>query len=533
MAVERKLWTPDERLNYLYGMVQVDEKDLVLDFWQDAFTKSNHRFINVLKSRRTGFSFVSALKGMGKAMDPNRIKYTKQFISYNEDDAKEKINYAREFYYSIPKKWRKPIITDTKTALEFADKSGKTVSRLISIACRPPRGKGGDICFDEMGIYPANKARVIYTAGLPVISRGGCLEAGSTPLGKIGTFYDLCVDKQQYSEFARMIVPWWISTALCNNVEEAVKLANAMETEERVHFFGKPALIAIFNSMFIEDFQQEFECTFVDSAGSYISLDLIQANTPGLRDIDRIGELGEEEAEEDIEIRISRNVDDLLLSYDPEIHGRLYVGYDVARRRDAAVIFVIGLTDQGKKRSVAEIEMKNTKFEDQLDVMRKILKNLPVVRACMDQTGQGEPLCETLQTEFGTTKVEGILFTSESKEVLAIGVRTGLEKQEFLLQNDPKFHKQIHSIKKTTTLVGRFRYDSQRDDDGHSDSFWAWALADHAVSIVSIENTKPNFYKQYADKKEGVKNAPKEVKRTTRPRSADAVLNGMARRYKK
>ena len=118
-----------------------------------------------------------------------------------------------------------------------------------------------------------------------------------------------------------------------------------------------------------------------------------------------------------------------------------------------SVIFVIGLTDQGKKRSVAEIEMKNTKFEDQLDVMRKILKNLPVVRACMDQTGQGEPLCETLQTEFGTTKVEGILFTSESKEVLAIGVRTGLEKQEFLLQNDPKFHKQIHSIKKQLHLL--------------------------------------------------------------------------------
>ena len=75
-------------------------------------------------------------------MDPNRIKYTKQFISYNEDDAKEKINYAREFYYSIPKKWRKPIITDTKTALEFADKSGKTVSRLISSL---RRGKGGDL----------------------------------------------------------------------------------------------------------------------------------------------------------------------------------------------------------------------------------------------------------------------------------------------------------------------------------------------------------------------------------------------------
>ena len=74
MAVERKLWTPDERLNYLYGMVQVDEKDLVLDFWQDAFTKSNHRFINVLKSRHRLFlCFCIKRYGQGDGPEQNKI----------------------------------------------------------------------------------------------------------------------------------------------------------------------------------------------------------------------------------------------------------------------------------------------------------------------------------------------------------------------------------------------------------------------------------------------------------------------------
>jgi phage FluMu gp28-like protein len=534
VATVGKVWTPTERLNYLDAMVKVDERDLALDFWQESYIKLNNRFVLVLKSRRTGFSFAAALKGTAKAQDPARIKYTKQYISYNEDDAKEKINYAREFYYSIPKKWRKPIVSDTKTQLEFLDKNKKTTSRLISIACRPPRGKGGDICFDEMGIYPSNKARIIYTAGLPVIARGGCLEAGSTPLGKIGTFYDICVDRQKYGEYARLNVPWWVSSALCNNVEEAVKLAAHMDTEDRVELFGLPALKAIYYSMFLEDFQQEFECTFVDSASSYITLDLIHANTPGMREEDRTAELPDDSEEPDIEIHAFHTADDLILGYDPAIHGRIYAGYDVARRRDAAVVFVIGITDNGKCRSVAEIEMTNTKFEVQMDCLRKILKNLPVVRVCMDQTGQGEPLCEKLQDEFGSSKIEGILFTPESKEVLAIGVRAGLEKSEFLLQNDPKFHKQIHSIKRIATLAGRFRYDAQRDDSGHADSFWAWALAYHAVSVIAEAHTKPNFYKQYAAKKRGeaIPVTVQEEKKVSRPRSAAAVLARMGRTRK-
>ncbi len=95
----------------------------------------------MLKSRQTGFSFVVALKGLSKALDPGKSQYTKQFVSYNEDDAKEKIRYAREFYDSIPNKHKKPLIHETSTLLEFLDEGGKTTSRLISLPCRPPRGK--------------------------------------------------------------------------------------------------------------------------------------------------------------------------------------------------------------------------------------------------------------------------------------------------------------------------------------------------------------------------------------------------------
>jgi phage FluMu gp28-like protein len=338
--VKSALWTPEERLNYADAFIRVDQKPIDLDFWQEAFLCDTHKYSITLKSRRTGFSFAVGLKGLVKAMDPARFKYTRQFVSYNEDDAKEKINYCKEFYHSIPQKYRKPLLSETKTSMEFYDKGGKTTSRLISIACRPPRGRGGDIVFDEMAIYPQNKARMVYTAGLPVTARGGCVEIGSTPLGKIGTFYDIATQPKTFPEYTRYTIPWWFARELCNNVEEAVKLAPHMDTVDRVEIFGTESIKTIYNSMILEDFQQEFECTFIDSAMSYITLDMLYENTPGMREGDRTQELEEGEDEEDQEVKIFKDADSLLIGYNPDKHGRLYLGYDVARRRDAAVIFI-------------------------------------------------------------------------------------------------------------------------------------------------------------------------------------------------
>lgn len=498
-----RLFLPEERLNYADSFIQVDQRPIDLDFWQQDYIRDINKYEMVCKSRRTGYSFSVALKGIIKAMDKARYKYTRQFVSYNEEDAKEKINYAKEFYHSIPKKHKKELVGETKTSMEFYDKGKRTVSRLISIACRPPRGRGGDIALDEWAIYPQNKQRLIYTAGLPVIARGGCFEGGSTPFGKMGIFFDVWNDLNQYPNFSRLMVPWWASSALCTDVAEAVKLAPNMDTADRVEIFGTETIKTIFNSMFLEDFQQEFECAFLDFALSYISLDLIHANTPGMREGDRPSELHEDEIEgvddSGIEIKIFRTVDDLMLGYRPEIHERLFLGFDVARYRDAAVIFLFGQLPNGKKRAVAEIEMVNTPFRIMRGNMQKILRNLPVVRGTMDKSGLGMQLCEELQEEFGETLIEGLDFTPASKELLAVSYKKGLENTEFLLHNDKKYQRQVHSIKRMAGVGGIFRYDSQRDEDGHADSFWASALAN--LAVIEGDKIKPNYWEERARRK--------------------------------
>jgi phage FluMu gp28-like protein len=520
------MFSPDEVLRYADAFLKYNDEPVEFDPWQEIFLKDQSTLIILLKGRQEGFSFAVAAKKFIELQSPDVVNMTVQFVSYNLADAVDKIRYISIMAHSIPEKRRKKIAYETKTSIEFYDVGGKTTSRLISIACRPPRGKPGDVVLDEFGIY-GNKAKMIYTAALPSITRGGNIIIGSTPLGTIGGFHDIYTNKKDYKNYVRYNVPWWQSKALCKNIDEARKKGvKEMETEDRVRIFGKKILKMEFTALDIQSFQQEYECTFIDSAESYISLDLIYKNTPGMRDGDRDKELDEGQGEivdrygdDGLEIKVFKTVDELILWYNPQKHGDLlYLGYDVARTRDAAVIFIVGLLPSGKKVSVAQIEMFSQTFEYQRDQIRAIMRSgLPIDRGCIDCTGIGSDTTETLQREFTETKLEAVTFNAESKDKLARGVKEGLEKQEFLLQNDNKFHRQIHSVKRISIAGGAFRYDSKRDEMGHADSFWAWALANYAIPKQDV---KKGFYEQHREKRLAAETA-KHSNTTAAPTGAD------------
>lgn len=496
-----KLWTPEEKLNYVYAFMKYDQKDIELDFWQDDFIKNRNRYICLLKSRQTGFSFVVAIKGLVKALDPARTQYTKQFVSYNEEDAQEKIRYAKQFYESIPGKYKKKLVHQTATTMEFEDVGGKSTSRLISLPCRPPRGKNGDVCLDEFAIYLPRLSKEIYTAASFCTLRKGCIEVGSTPLGTIGKFYEICTDRGNYPNFDRYFIPWWYAGVMCKDVRGAVQFAKEMSTEERVEKYGTDRLISLYKNSTLEDFQQECECVFIDSSASYISLELIYANTPGRRDSDIPANIVDDEeyfaAQRDVEIKNFRDADELILNYSPDKNGSpLYLGLDIGRTSDATVFFIIGRIN-GKKRSVLRHEMRNADFDSQTAVLNRLMENLPIYRSCIDDGGIGRNLAENAKKRYGE-RVELYHFDLKSKEILAMEAKTGLERREFELENDRDFHAQVHSIKRTPSSGGSFRYDAERNEKGHADSFWAWALANHAASEA---NNADAFYRDYSRKK--------------------------------
>ena len=497
----RLMFSPDETLRYADAFLKYNDEPVEFDPWQEMFLKDRSRFSILLKGRQEGFSFAVAAKKFIELQSAGIKNRTVQFVSYNLMDAVDKIRYVSFMAHGIPERHRKKIAYETKTGIEFLDAGGRTTSRLLSIACRPPRGKPGDVVLDEFAIYGPARQRLIYTAALPSITRGGTITIGSTPLGKLGLFHDIYTDRANYENYTRFTVPWWQSGALCRDIAGARAAGvREMDTEDRVRLLGTEVLQSEFAAFDLESFRQEFECSFLDAAGSYIGLDLIYANTPGMREGDRNRELADgEDEDETLEITAFKTADELITGYEEDRDGVLYLGYDVARTRDLAVIYVIGLLPDGRKKSLARIEMAGQTFEFQRDQIRKIMKSgLPVSRGCIDATGVGMDTAETLQREFSSAVIEGVVFGVRSKDVLARGVKEGLEKREFLLENDRKFHRQIQSIKQFSLPGGGFRYDAERDETGHADGFWAWALANYAIPKAGA---RKGFYRQYRERR--------------------------------
>ena len=224
-----------------------------------------------------------------------------------------------------------------------------------------------------------------------------------------------------------------------------------MSTEERVAEFGKPAIVEQYESLTLEDFQQELECRFVDESYSFFPYDLILPNTS----------------------------DALVLAEDftdiPHPEGRLVAGFDVGRMRDKSELAVFeevgGRFTCRLLRSYSEAP-----FAEQEADLRRLLEVVPVARLSIDRSGIGMNLAENLARDFPHVVAEN--FTNEAKERWATDFKILLQRREVVLPRSRDLVAQVHSIKKRVLGSGKVSFDAERTGKGgHADRFWAIALA--------------------------------------------------------
>ncbi|MCP3163201.1 terminase large subunit domain-containing protein [Myxococcus qinghaiensis] len=244
---------------FISGLCHYDNEPVVLEPYQQALLDNRSRFRWVAKSRQVGFSFLFALEALARCH--LRDGHTAVFVSYNLSDAVEKVLIARQVYEELPTAFQKKLVTDAKTELAFeSNAKGRRLSRIISVPSKPPRGKRGDAYLDELAHYVND--REVYTGSTALILRShGQLTGCSTPLGRRGIFWEIASQElRKYPHHTRQQVPWWLCRFFSLDVRRAAVEAPLMSTEERVVRFGRPVLVEQFDSLPLEDFQQEFEC---------------------------------------------------------------------------------------------------------------------------------------------------------------------------------------------------------------------------------------------------------------------------------
>lgn len=434
------------------------------ELFQLRHFNNDSQFDIVNKSRQAGYSFTIAAEAVAEAILIKRSTFI--FVSINQDEAAEKIRYAKAVMEALPLRQRPRLIIDNTLEVEI-----ENGSRLISHPCRPVRGKAkARVYLDEFAHYP--KDREIYASAVPVTSKGGSIRIGSSPLGASGMFWEIFEQKMRtYPGYTRWNVPWWTVTALCRNVAEAKQLAGSMTTEERVQLFGTARLINIFENMVFEDFQQEYECAWVDESVAWITWDEIKRNQIDAQE----GKLWNRQA---------KTVDEALRLIDElaeavqfgRIEQALALGGDIGRKHDLSEFALVGKTHTADTPLRAMMSLARTPFEDQLAILNKALDRLPVTQALIDQNGIGMQLVEQLAGVHGG-RVQGATFTNATKELWAVEMRVRMQKGQIPIPIDRELAYQIHSIKRLITAAKNIVFDTAANEKHHADKFWALALA--------------------------------------------------------
>lgn len=305
-------------------------------------------------------------------------------------------------------------------------------SKIVALPASPTtvRGYSGHVFLDEFAFHKDSKA--IWTAMLPIISKGYSVRVVSTPAGKSGKFYEL-----------------WENAEKLGFSKHKVTIYDAIKDGLKVD-------IELFKRTMDPDaFAQEFECEFIDEAFSYFPLEMI---------LDAV----------------SSECD----SWDGIRRGIFYMGIDIGRKRDiTAIVIVEKLGDVFYVRHIDEMHKEN--FEAQRLKIEMLKNTYQPHRICIDSTGLGMQLAEELQKKYGSL-VEPITFTMPVKEHLVTYVRMLFERRALKIMSHQGLIRDIHSIKKYLTLSGNIRFDADRtESEGHGDYFWALALACHAGSKPS------------------------------------------------
>jgi phage FluMu gp28-like protein len=314
---------------------------------------------------------------------------------------------------------------------------------------------------------------------LPATTRGGRLRIGSSPLGAGGMFWEIYDEQiRPYPDFKRSMVPWWLVAGLCRDVDGARQMAAYMTTEERVRTFGSPRLVQIFENMPLEDFQQEYECAWVDESVAWISWDEIKRNQLEAQ----AGKLW---------FRQANGVDDALAAIEEtalavqegKVESALAGGMDIGRKRNLSELGFVGKSTTEARPLRLAISLANVEFDDQEAVVKKAVDALPVTKLLIDRNGIGMQLAENM--EKATGKAEGVDFTNATKELWAVELKVRMQRGQvpIPLVRDLSYH--IHSIKKKYTAAKNAVFDTQANEKHHADKFWMLALAVWASSQTS------------------------------------------------
>ncbi|MGX9692935.1 terminase large subunit domain-containing protein [Achromobacter anxifer] len=405
--------------------------------YQRGWFMDRSRFKIGMFARQTGKTFTSTLELVDDCFETEAAGGRTRWVilSRGERQAKEAIEEGVKKHAKAYRMAAKEIEGefrgtngDRYTMLDVVLPGG---SKITALPANPDtaRGFSANVFLDEFAFHA--DSRKIWTALFPVISNGYKLRITSTPNGKGNKFYELMTDKKLETIWSRHVVDIYraVRDGLPRNIDE---MRAALNDDDA--------------------WAQEFELKWLDEASAWLSYELIDGV-----EHDRAG--------------IPENY----------AGGICYVGVDIGIRSDLFVIVVLELV--GDILWVREvITRKRAKFSEQDELLAGVFQRYRVARCCMDQTGMGEKPVEDAKADHGEDRVEGVIFTSASKLLLATIGKEGFDDRLVRIPlGDQALRADLHKLQKVSSPTGAPRFVADSDAAGHADRTWALFLGMYAA----------------------------------------------------
>jgi len=436
------------------GRAKIIPEDVLLLPYQAKWVNDKSRLKIMEKSRQIGMSWSSAY-----AIDERKSLKTARLDAWassrDEIQAKLFIEDCKAFAALLEmaaEDLGEQVFGDEKTTgyvLKFANGC-----RIISLSSSPDAqaGKRGDRLLDEFALH--KDPRKLYSIAYPGITWGGILEIVSTHRGSANYFNQLIVEvKEKGNPKGFSLHTATLRDALDQGF--LFKLQNKLPPDDPVQEMDEDEYFDFIRNGCAdeESFLQEYMCVPADDNSAFLTYDMITACEYTAADGDWRKDLN---------------------TLSP-----LYAGVDVGRKND---LFVIWINEWAGNRFMTRkvITLKNKKFSEMEESLWEILALPGLRRCCIDNTGLGMQIAERAQDRFGKYRVEPVTFTGPVKEELAYPVKATFEDLNLRIPEDKYIRSHLRGIKKETTKAGNIRFAADRGQDGHSDYFWALALAIHA-----------------------------------------------------
>ena len=421
--------------------------------YQKRWIENPAQFSIAEKSRRIGLTYSEAYR-VTRDLSTKQVKNNKVWFSSADLSASEEfidyvgffarmLNTAAEYIGEV-------VIEkdDDVTAHRVRFANGAECNAISSNPTRF-RSKGGDVILDEFAHHRDQEK--MFTAAKPSMMWGNRVRIISTHNGDDSFFNSLIKEVNKGKEgtmksWNHFKIP--IDQAIKDGLVDTI-LGHKASDEEIATF-----LADTFSGMTQEAIDEEFYCLPRSSSNSHLlPYELINP-------IER---------------------DNTLYDSLDSIIGDIYVGVDIARKKNFTVIWVDEkLGDITYSRKV--IPLQNMRFRDQKEILYGVLSHPNMRRCCIDATGIGANLAEDAAIDFGALRVEEVTFTEKVKEELATDIYVAVEDRKTVIPKDKKIREDFYSVKCVTTAAGKKRYESPTADDGsHADYFWAKALCVHAA----------------------------------------------------